>query len=399
MAKKKKQKPQASAVLAPEKQTEAVVKPEVPKFEIGKKGDEFDLKFSRAASLKSHEADHLLQDLGRESKADKFNFLSLALPLVIIVIASLSFGFVSRGDIEEMFTLKFNSETVVDGSYFEQLDKIYNETLPFKEGIQKVGAWFGFIEAPKAPSQEVPDEEIILPEEPVVTEPIVTTTEATTTESTTTPPATTETPTTSETEVTIPETYTLYATGTVNIRLFPSSDSAIMGYFEAGATVDVIEIMPDGWAKIYYNGMVSYCFGEYLTDITPEEVPDVTVSIIEGEEPETFIMITTSSLNVRSLPSTDSDVITQFRSGTEVRVIEMLPNGWAAIYYDGGVAYCYGEYLTEVTETVTEPDVTLAPDDEDDDVSDEEVSLNEENEVLDDEPSLENEDQALGEEE
>ncbi len=381
MAKKKKQKPQDSPVSAPEKQAEAVVKPEVPKFEIGKKGDEFDLKFSRAASLKSHEADHLLQDLGRESKADKFNFLSLALPLVIIVIASLSFGFVSRGDIEEMFTVKFNSETVIDGSYFEQLDKIYNETLPFKEGIQKLGAWLGFIDAPEAPSQEAPDEEIVLPDDPVVTEPIVTTTEATTTEATTTTPDTTESPTTSETEVTIPETYTLYATATVNIRLFPSSDSAIMGYFEAGAAVDVIEMMSDGWAKIYYNGMISYCFGEYLTDSAPEEVPDVTVSIIDGEEPESFIMITTSSLNVRSLPSTDSDVITQFRTGTEVRVIEMLPNGWAAIYYDGGVAYCYGEYLTEVTETVTEPDVTLAPDDEEETVSDEET-LSEDEDIV-----------------
>lgn len=379
MAKKKRSRPNANPNPRPEKQTEAVKESEVPKFEIGKKGDEFDIKFSRAASLKSHEADRLLQDLGRESKADKFNFLSLALPLVIIVIASLSFAFVSRGDIEELFEVKFNTETVIDGSYTAQLDNIYNETLPFKEGIQKLGAWLGFIEAYEAPSLDIPDDEPVLPEEPVDPVPAVTSTEATTTEATTTTPSvTTETPTTSETEATVPATYTLYATATVNIRLAPSSDSAIMGYFEAGDAVEVIEIMSDGWAKIYYNGMVSYCFGEYLTDSEPEEVPDVTVSIIEGEEPETFIMLTTSSLNVRTLPSTDSDVVTQFRAGTEVKVIELLENGWAAIYYDGGVAYCYGEYLTEVSETAAEPEVTVTPDESGEAVSDDEASSEDE---------------------
>lgn len=382
MAKKKKQKPQAQAKpdTAPENSAISESKPEVPKFEIGKKGDEFDIKYSRATSLNSREADHLLQDLGRESKADKFNFLSLALPLVIIVVLSLSFGFVSRGDIEEMFSVKFNTSTVIDGSYFAQLDDIYNETLPFKDGIQKLGAWLGFVEAPKAPPQELPEEEPVIPDEPIET-PVVTTTEATTTEEiTTTPPTTTEAPTTSETEATIPETYTLYATATVNIRLAPSSDSAIMGYFEAGDAVEMIELSDDGWAKIYYNGMIAYCYGEYLTDNTPEEIPDVTVSIIEGEVPETFIMITTSSLNVRSLPTTDSDVITQFRRGTEVMVIEMLENGWAAIYYDGGVAYCYGEYLTEAVET--EAEVTQAPEESDEVETEEPESYDESDETV-----------------
>lgn len=381
MAKRKKSKPNSGAVSVSEKKAEAAVKPEVPKFEIGKKGDEFDIKYSRAASLNYREADRLLQDMGRESKADKFNFLSLALPLVMIVTASLSFGFVSRGDIEEMFEVKVNSDTVIDGSYTEQLDNIYNETLPFKESIQKLGAWLGFIEADRTPSQDIPDEETVLPESPIDPIPAVTTTEATAAEEiTTTPPEATEAPATPETEATVPETYTLYATATVNIRLAPSSDSAIMGYFEAGDAVEVIELMSDGWAKIYYNGMISYCYGEYLTEAAPEKVPDVTVSIIEGEEPETFIMLTTSSLNVRTLPSTDSDVITQFRTGTEVRVIELLENGWAAIYYDGGVAYCYGEYLTEVTETSEESEVTLAPEEDTEDVFGEETS--EEDEIV-----------------
>lgn len=292
---KKKKKLNITPPPMPKAETKApeheVVEPEVPKFEIGVKGDEFDIKYSRAASKKSHDADKLLQELSRESKADKFNFLSLALPLVIIVIAALSFAFVSRGDIEEMFVYNFSLNTLADGSYTNQLDEIYNETLPFKEGIQRIGAWLGFIEGkPEEPEPIEPDlPEVVLPE---VTEPLVTTTEATTTteETTTTPPTTTETPTTTTTEATVPDTYVLYASATVNIRLEPSTDSMILGYFIANDEVNVIELRSDGWAKIYYSDMIAYCYGEYLSETTVETTVRVngsrTEATEEAEDPE-----------------------------------------------------------------------------------------------------------------
>ncbi len=264
----------------------AVAENTVPKFEIGVKGDEFDVKFSQVANKKSLDADRLLQELSRESKADKFNFLSLALPLVLIVIAALSFAFVSRGDIEEMFVYNFGFNTLADGSYTKQLDEIYNETLPFKDAIKRAGAWFGFTEGepeePEGPDvEDLP--ETILPE---VTEPLVTTTEATTTteEVTTTPPTTTETPTTTTTEATVPDTYLLYASATVNIRLEPSTDAMILGYFIANDEVNVIELQSDGWAKIYYSGMVAYCYGEYLSETTVETTARVNGSRTEAEE-------------------------------------------------------------------------------------------------------------------
>ncbi len=266
---------------------------EAPKFELGVKGDDFDIKYTRIASAKSHDADKLLQNLSRESKADKYNFLSFALPIVIIVIAALSFAFVSRGDIEELFVIKPSANTIIDGSYTNQLDEIYSETLPFKEMIQRLGAWLGFVEAPASESDKnIPEEEPVLPEEPVVTEPEVTEPVVTTTEpTTTTAPPTSEAPTTtSETEPTIPETYTLYASATVNIRLLPSTDSAILGYFVANDEVQVIELMSDGWAKIYFGGMQAYCFGEYLSETTVETTVrsqgSRTEATEETEEPE-----------------------------------------------------------------------------------------------------------------
>lgn len=305
MAKKKKIKIDPVVTPTQAAASEKVNEPasEVPKFELGVKGDDFDIKYTRIANAKSHDADKLLQNLSRESKADKYNFLSFALPMVIIVIAAFSFAFVSRGDIEELFVINPSANTIINGAYTEQLDDIYEETLPFKDAIQRLGAWLGFLEAPATE----PEEEI--PEDPVVTEPIVTTTEpavtepvTTTTEpTTTTAPPTSEIPTTtSETEPTIPETYILYASATVNIRLQPSTDSAILGYFIANDEVQVIELMSDGWARIYFGGMEAYCYGEYLSETTVEttvrsqgsrteateatEEPDITLTPEESEE-------------------------------------------------------------------------------------------------------------------
>lgn len=288
---------------APEKDDAVEIKaqPEADnkKLELGEKGDDFDIKYTKIANAKSHDADKLLQALSRESKADKYNFLSFSLPIVIIVIAALSFAFVSRGDIEEMFVIKPSVNTIIGGSYTDQLDEIYNETLPFKDAIKRVGAWLGFVEAEKreTPLEEVPEVTEPIVTEPVVTEPVVTTTEP----ATTTAPPTSEIPTTTpETEATVPETYTLYASATVNIRLAPNTDSAILGYFIANDEVQVIELLSNGWAKIYYSGMEAYCFGEYLSETTVEttvrsqgsrteateetEEPDVTEAPEESDE-------------------------------------------------------------------------------------------------------------------
>lgn len=285
MAKNKKNKP--SVISADIAETKPEVKT-APAFEMGKKGDEFDLAYTKALREKTADTDKLLYDLSRESATDKFNFTDIIIPFVLIFFASLTFIAVARGDIEDMFTLSFNKDTLLDGSYTEMLDSVYTETLPFADNIKYAGSLFGFGYYEREPElsgeddNTIPDTEI--PVEPEVTEPIITTIEEVTTL-----PETVTTPETSETEYIPPETYVMYANATVNIRLDPSPNGAILGYFVINEQIDVIEIEQSGWARILYNDMQAYVYGEYLSSeltVTTAKTTNVTTTATETQEEE-----------------------------------------------------------------------------------------------------------------
>lgn len=358
MAKKKKNKaklPRPETLIARE-----VPAKEIPVFEIGKKGDEFDRMYTKAVREKTADADRLLKDLSRESKADKFNFLDAILPLLIIVFAALTFGVVSRGDIEEMFTVSFSAKSLLDGTYTSQLDEIYSETLPFGEEIAYIGSFFGFGEQEKP----IPDEEELpeIPpeeEEPIVTEPVVTEPPVTT------PPETTTTtaPPTTEPEplVTEPTTYMMITNARVNIRAEASSEGERLGRFDEGELVEVIDVGYNGWAKIVYGDGIAYVYAEYLSpaegveppavteDTTAESevVPDDTEEIEDDVEYEITVMYAVSTVNIRLEPSTESAILGYFIINETVDVIEIQPDGWAKILYNGMTAYVYSEYLAD----------------------------------------------------
>lgn len=253
----------------------------VPKFEIGVKGDDFDLKYRRAYAEKTAEADRLLSDLSRESKADKYNFLSFAMPAVLVIIIALSLSIVSRGDIEEAIeAVPFSAENIISGRYAANLNKVYESTTPFGGVIDKIAAALGF--CPKPPEEE-PD---ILPEAPEndpddVDVPVVTTqmtsdeTPTATVSETATEPTVTTVPTTQEptlptpeetTEPEIYETTIMYASATLNIRFGPTTSDAILGYYNKGDEVEVIVIRDDGWAEVLFNDFKAYCSSDYLSE-------------------------------------------------------------------------------------------------------------------------------------
>lgn len=282
-----------------------------PSFEIGVKGDDFDRKYRRAAKRETIPADRLLNELSRESRADKYNFMGFAIPSLLILIIALSLTIISRGDIEEQLNIRPSPATVISGAYTRNLNEVFEDTVPFKSMAVRLCAALGLCEEPlPEPEEPLPNEEDIPPEsEPVVTqattaetEPSVTTTPATE------PPVTALT--TEETEPETYETYVMYASATLNIRLGPSTEDAILGYFNQNEPIDVIQIRDDGWAEILYNGMKAYAYAEYMSEsevevtttkrrsrteatttepepdetTTPDGEEDVTTSPDEGED-------------------------------------------------------------------------------------------------------------------
>lgn len=302
-------KPKQQAKSALREQPES----RVPKFEIGVKGDEFDLKFTRAVAEKTSGADGLLRDLSRETKRSGFDLLSVAVSVLALLFMSLSFALFSRSE----GLPHFSASALASGKFTAEFSDYYKNTLPFRETLEKLGAFLGFCDPPEPQPQPEPEDR---PPENIPAASTVTETEAPVTEP---PTVSTEAPVSAPisepTEPEIPETTTMFANATVNIRMAPDADSMIMGYFASGEAVEVIEIAEDGWAKIYYNGMTAYVFAEYLgeepavstrrhrtTTAEPETEPSTEPSTEpepeETSQPETSEEETTSSRRVTMDP-------------------------------------------------------------------------------------------------
>ncbi len=306
MAKKKKKNvsPKVETAKVQEEKT-------TPKFEIGQKGDEFDINYSRAVRNASADADDLLTDLSQEQGADRYNFIGFAIPILVLLFFAISFILINRSDFSEVFTVKLSAETVMDGSYLENLTEAYNTTLPFGDGLADMGELLGF--APATGEEEPVEEPDVEVEEPVeVEDPVEVEESAVTEASVTTVTTTTEPITTATTEATeeeIPDTYTMYANGTVNIRLEPSSDAMMLGYFTTNSKVDVIEIRDDGWAEIYYSGIRAY--------VEADELSDTRIVVTTTTEATTEATTTTEETEATTTTPEETEATTTTEATTE----------------------------------------------------------------------------------
>lgn len=140
----------------------------------------------------------------------------------------------------------------------------------------------------------------------------------------------------------------------LNIRKKPSSSSQKVGILAKDGACIVESIDENGWAKVTSGEVEGYAYAEYL---------------IMGEEAiakamETAVLYATvnskvSALNVRTAPSTDSEVITKVKAGERLVVTkEVVVNKddttsqvWVEVKMDddeneNAVAYVSAEYVT-----------------------------------------------------
>ncbi len=360
MAKKKRSKPA---------EAEQIKEQRAPKFEIGTKGDDFDIAYTRAAREATADTDKLLYDLSRESRADKFNLTDALLPFILIVFAAVTFIALSRGDTEELLSEKPTLQSLLDGSYTKMLTDAYSDTLPYGEELGYIASLFGFGDTEKPFEEAPPVDEPAEPNEPIVTEPAVTEPTATTTEPTTATPETT-------TEATTAAKQMAYANAVVNVRDLPSSDGNRLGHLEVGEEVEVLDSSGD-WYKIIYNGEEAYAYGEYLTLIEQVTTPPADTSDAESSETEptefveTLEMYASGTVTIRLSPDNGGVNVGYFVENDPVSVIEIRDDGWAEILFGGMRAYVHSDYL------LSEPIVTAAETQEEEETVEEETSAEE----------------------
>jgi len=143
----------------------------------------------------------------------------------------------------------------------------------------------------------------------------------------------------------------------LRVRSETSTDSEVVGKLYSGDVVEVIGKIGD-WYMIEFEGVARFVSAEYI------DIGDVGVMNSMGT-------ISGSTVNVRSGPSTDYDVLGKLIEGTNVSVIG-IEGGWYKIKFVDLIGYVHPDYLSvnglvlttiatgTVTSDVPEVDKTLA---------------------------------------
>lgn len=126
--------------------------------------------------------------------------------------------------------------------------------------------------------------------------------------------------------------FTVYATTGINVHSKPSTSSSKIGSLSKGSAVKATALN-NGWYTIIYNGKTGYISAQYASKTKPATISTSTV------------VYTTSALNVRSQPSTNSSKLGVLAEGTAITV-KSSSGGWYAISYNGKTGYVNATYTT-----------------------------------------------------
>lgn len=116
----------------------------------------------------------------------------------------------------------------------------------------------------------------------------------------------------------------------VNFRSGPSTDADVLSMFSEGDQVTIVSII-DGWCKVDYSGQEGYINANYLA-----------VDGLPLVEPKGIV--TGNAVNVRSIPSTDGDIVTRVSTGVTVDLLA-LEDDWYAVSVDGTKGYIRSDFI------------------------------------------------------
>ena len=126
----------------------------------------------------------------------------------------------------------------------------------------------------------------------------------------------------------------MITTSNLNVRSGPSTKYKTLGTLKKGETITITSTSGD-WAKFTYKGKTAYASTKYL-----KTAPSTNTTSTR--------MKTTSSLNVRSGPSTKYKILGKLKKG-EAITINSTSDNWAKFTYKGKTAYVSTKYLQKVT--------------------------------------------------
>lgn len=173
-----------------------------------------------------------------------------------------------------------------------------------------------------------------------------------------------------------------------NLRSLATTKSDIIATLKNGQTVTRIGVGSNGWSKLKYNNKTVYAITSYLTtDLTVMQKEPEDIVLGQKFESKKDKVTAKEEVNLRSQPSTSSDVVGSLKSGTFLERTSVSANGWSRLIYNGQTVYAITNYLSHEVIEKPEPKPTTPPSDGFTAVDEQVTAKSETN--LRDKPSLE----------
>ena len=145
-----------------------------------------------------------------------------------------------------------------------------------------------------------------------------------------------------------------------NLRTAATTKSDIVVALKNGEVATRIGVGKNGWSKLQYNGQVVYAITSYLTtDLETKDTiqtPGQQKDIVAGHEfsPKSDKVTAKEYVNLRVLPTTDSESAGRLNSGEFLERTAVSNRGWSRLIYNGQVVYAKTSLLSnEVVTPVT----------------------------------------------
>lgn len=144
-----------------------------------------------------------------------------------------------------------------------------------------------------------------------------------------------------------------------NLRKSATTKSDVIATLKNGETLTRIGIGTNGWSQLKYKNQTVYAITSYLTTDLSYQASKITdeEDVVAGNTFETKKDKVTAKdvVNLRSLPTTDSDIVGTLNSGDFLNRTAISNKGWSRLTYKGQTVYAITSYLSnEVVKTQTE---------------------------------------------
>lgn len=129
----------------------------------------------------------------------------------------------------------------------------------------------------------------------------------------------------------------------VNVRALPNTESEVLGKLYNNSAATVLETAEDGWYRISSGNVEGYVKAEYVV------VGNEDLARAVGTR---FATVTTTTLFVRSEPSTEASVLTMVPMEDDLVVLNEPGNGWVEVATVEGNGFVSADYVTLSTEYI-----------------------------------------------